>query len=435
MRLEFFFDFSCPFAYLAATQIESLSHRNRADLTWKPMLLGGVFRAVETPQNLAAALPPSKARRNGRDMFRWADHLGVELRMPAGHPMRTVRALRTLLALPDHHWPPLIHEIYRLYWREGRNIADPATIEAALDVLDLNDATRRRALGANDDPAIKDELRRRTDEAIERGVFGAPATFVSGGDLEAPEMLYGVDRLEMVEAVLQGWRPSQESAPASAPPPDYPVGQERTIDFWYDFSSPFAYLGSTQVRAIAERSGATLRYRPLLLGALFKEIGTPNVPLMAMSESKRAWMGRDLGLWSKYWQVPFVFSSHFPLRTVAPLRAALAAGPEIATATHAIFEAAWVRDRNIADPAVLQAVLGEAGLDGAALVERTQAPPVKAQLFANTTEAKELGVFGVPSLVVRAGAGPRLLFWGQDRLALAEKALAGWIPPQELKGL
>ena len=96
--LEFWFDFSCPYAYLASEVVEALAERVGAELQLRPFLLGGVFRAVKTPQVLFQTLSPTKARHNGRDMMRWAQHLGVELKMPPGHPFRTVTALRTLLA-------------------------------------------------------------------------------------------------------------------------------------------------------------------------------------------------------------------------------------------------------------------------------------------------------------------------------------------------
>ncbi|RMH40147.1 MAG: 2-hydroxychromene-2-carboxylate isomerase [Deltaproteobacteria bacterium] len=204
VRLEYWFDFSCPYAYLGSTQIESIAARAGAELVWQPMLLGGVFRALSAPQVPAAHMPAAKARYNALDMLRWADHFGVDLRVPAGHPMRTVRALRALLALPQPAWPAAIHALYRAYWVDGRAFDDPATIAAALRDAGAADADIDRALAANDDPAIKTELRRRTDEAVRRGVFGAPTMFV--GDDE-PIMFWGQDRLPFVERALAGWRP------------------------------------------------------------------------------------------------------------------------------------------------------------------------------------------------------------------------------------
>src|SRR5687767_7400842 len=97
MTLDFWFDYSCPYAYLGSTQVEALAARTGASLSWRPMLLGGVFRAAGTPQNLSETLSPSKAHHNGLDMLRWAALFGVKLVMPAGHPFRTVEALRATI--------------------------------------------------------------------------------------------------------------------------------------------------------------------------------------------------------------------------------------------------------------------------------------------------------------------------------------------------
>src|SRR5688572_18165380 len=96
---DFVFDFSCPFAYLASTQVEDLAKRTGASLRAKPVLLGGIFKAVGQPPNLAATIGPQKARHNLLDQQRFAKLFGVPLHMPSGHPLRTVDALRALLAV------------------------------------------------------------------------------------------------------------------------------------------------------------------------------------------------------------------------------------------------------------------------------------------------------------------------------------------------
>ena len=206
MRVEYYFDFSCPYAYLGATQIERVAADAHAELVWKPFLLGGVFRAVNTPDNLAATLSPPKARHNGMDMMRWAEWFDVPLTMPPGHPQRTVRALRALLSLPEESWPPVIHALYRAYWIDSEPFVERDTLERALTTAGIDANTRKRAHDANDDPAIKAELRTRTDEAIARGIFGAPTMFVDAGDGDTPMMFWGQDRLDMVGRALEGWR-------------------------------------------------------------------------------------------------------------------------------------------------------------------------------------------------------------------------------------
>lgn len=192
------------------------------------------------------------------------------------------------------------------------------------------------------------------------------------------------------------------------------------LTFYYDFSSPFAYLGATQVERVAQQAGASVVWKPILLGALFKQIGTADVPLAEFPAAKRDYYRRDLLHWAAHWGVPFRWPSRFPMRTVAPLRLALAAD-DIAATSRALFSAYWVDDRDISDAQVL----GEFGD-----VARTEDPAIKAALRANTDEAIAAGVCGVPSFVV-PGAVRGHLFWGQDRLDLVSRALAGWDPPTD----
>lgn len=424
MRLEFWFDFSCPYAYIAATQIQEVARRTGADLHWRPMLLGGVFRGIGLASSPMDSLSPAKARYNALDMQRWAQVYEVPLTIPAGHPIRTVRALRALLSLPEERWPPVIAAFYRAYWVRGQDISRAEVVAQVLGEAGIDGDDRSRALAANDDPAIKDELRRRTDEAVARGVFGAPSMFIGEG--ESAPMFWGQDRLEMVEAALRGWRPGtppDRSEPAARMPE-----QPLTVQFWYDFSSPFAYLGSTQIEAIARRTGARLTWRPMLLGAVFKEIGQHNVPLASFSDNKRRYMGRELTeYWPSWWQVPLQFASRFPQRTITALRLALQAGDRIAELSHALFRVMWVDDGNLEDEATLRAVLDEHRFDADAMLAGTADPAVKQALIANTTEAVTRGAFGAPSCIIERPDGD-LLFWGQDRLDLVERVLGGWHP-------
>src|SRR5208282_4043454 len=94
-----------------------------------------------------------------------------------------------------------------------------------------------------------------------------------------------------------------------------------TLELYWDFSSPFAYLGSTQAEALAARTGTTLVWRPMLLGAVFKAIGAPDAPILTWSEAKRSYFFKDLARWAEHWDVPFRFPSRFPMMTVKALRA------------------------------------------------------------------------------------------------------------------
>jgi 2-hydroxychromene-2-carboxylate isomerase len=208
-KVEFFYDFSCPYAYLAHTQIEALCTAEGAELVWKPFLLGGVFKAVGFT---GASMGPAKAKNNLRDMHRWADHFGVPLRMPPTHPNRTVLALRAALAAGDA-LAAASKAIYRAYWVDARDVSDGGVLRAALDGAGLDGAA---LIAGADTDAIKADLRARTDEAIAADVFGAPTFLVSGTDGGPAQLFWGQDRLEFVRKALQGWRPLLPDAPRAA---------------------------------------------------------------------------------------------------------------------------------------------------------------------------------------------------------------------------
>jgi 2-hydroxychromene-2-carboxylate isomerase len=415
-HVDFYYDFSCPYAYLASTQIEAVAARAGAELRWRPMLLGGVFRAIGAP--LGPLLVPSKAKLNFLDMHRWADHFGAPFAMPPTHPNRTVLALRATLAAGEARFAQASHALFRAYWQRGEDVSRPDVVASALDEAGLDGAALVK--GA-EDQAIKDELRARTDEAVSKGVFGAPAFVIGEGADRA--LFWGQDRLHFVEEALGGH--------ASHLLPDEPKGPPAVseVSFFFDVSSPFAYLASTQIEAVAKRNGASVRFRPFLLGGLFRDIGTPDVPLFAMPEAKRDHASKDIFRWAERYGVPLRFPSRFPMNTVKALRMILALPeddrPKL---VHALFRAFWVDDRDLKDDAVLAAIADDVGAGGAALVARTNDESVKQALKDATKEAERLGLCGAPSFLVGD-----LLFWGQDRLMFVEKALRGWHPRGEAR--
>ncbi|MDP2310460.1 MAG: 2-hydroxychromene-2-carboxylate isomerase [Pseudomonadota bacterium] len=190
--MSLWFDYSCPYAYLASTQVEALCARAGANLVWKPMLLGGVFAAHATPQNLAGTLSPAKARHMHADLARWADLFGIPLVMPFEHPRRTVSALRATLAHACD--PAIIHAFYRAYWVDGRAIEDDAVVREIAGKVDLS--------------AHREDLRARTDAAIALGIFGAP-TFQVGDNL-----WWGQDRMALVEHHLVATNPVERALPS-----------------------------------------------------------------------------------------------------------------------------------------------------------------------------------------------------------------------------
>ncbi len=194
----------------------------------------------------------------------------------------------------------------------------------------------------------------------------------------------------------------------------------KTVEFFYDFGSPTVYLAATQLPAIAAAVGATIDWRPMLLGGVFKSTGNQSPVVVP---AKAAYMNNDLERFAKRYGVPFSFNPHFPINTLALMRGAAAYQDDVvvsSTYRDAIFRAIWVEARNLNEPDVIGQVLSDAGLDPAELMNRIGQQNVKDQLIANTAEAVNRGVFGAPTFFVG-----EQMFFGQDRLDFVAEALSG----------
>ena len=195
----------------------------------------------------------------------------------------------------------------------------------------------------------------------------------------------------------------------------------REIEFFFDIGSSYSYLAATQMAAVARRTGVPVRFRPFLLGAVFKATGND---LPARLPAKARWMMHDMTLWSHHYGIPLRMPSRFPLNTLRAQRALTAAerlaGPDaVAALALALFHAYWVDDQDVGTDPVIAASATAAGLDPAAIVTAIDLPETKDQLRATTDEAVRRGAFGAPAMFVGDA-----LFWGNDRLPLLEQYLA-----------
>lgn len=191
------------------------------------------------------------------------------------------------------------------------------------------------------------------------------------------------------------------------------------IEFFWDVASPYTYLASTQLDALAAQIGAELRYRPFLLGGVFKATGNA---MPALVPARASYMIEDLRRWAKHYDVPMkspVAEVTFPLTGALQMRAAYAAtragdGKKVC---HALMKAYWGEGQDVSQAEVLEAALSAAGLDGAALVAAASDAGVKAALREASDEAVERGAFGAPTIFVG-----EQMFFGNDRLEFVKQA-------------
>ena len=192
----------------------------------------------------------------------------------------------------------------------------------------------------------------------------------------------------------------------------------KTVEFWYDFLSPTAYLGYWRLKDIAARTGATIEYHPMLLGGLFKATGN-QTPVNVKPKGK--WMFFDMSNYARKYGVPLKSNPYFVFSSLPLMRGAILAQErgELETYNDTIFYGVWRDARNLADPGIIVETLKEAGLNADAYVEGIQQQDVKDKLIADTNEAVEKGAFGAPTFFV----GDKM-WWGQDRLDWVEEELA-----------
>jgi len=201
---------------------------------------------------------------------------------------------------------------------------------------------------------------------------------------------------------------------------DYSRRMAADIELFFDIGSSYSYLAATQVEGLERRTGKTVRWRPFLLGGVFKATGND---MPARLPAKAKWMFADMTLWAREYGIAFRMPSRFPLMTLRTQRA-LAAAERTAPAqlpafALALFHAYWVDDRDITKDDVIGDAARAAGLDSAAIVTAIDAPETKDLLRATTDEAVRRGAFGAPAFFVGD-----VLFWGNDRIWLLERYLA-----------
>ena len=193
-KVEFFFDVGSPASYLAWTQLESIAQRTNAKIIWRPMLLGAVFQATG---NASPAAVPAKGAYMLKDLQHFSNIYGVPFNFNPFFPLNTMHLMRGATAyLEEPEFQTYLAAIFNALWSEQLNMESPEVVaevltKAGIDVTDF--------MARISETEVKERLKDTTEEAVARGVFGAPSFFVNG------EMFFGQDRLSFVEVALKEW--------------------------------------------------------------------------------------------------------------------------------------------------------------------------------------------------------------------------------------
>jgi 2-hydroxychromene-2-carboxylate isomerase len=197
-KLEFYWDVTSPYTYLASTQLDAITSRTNAELALIPFSLKRVLAMTGNALPVACI---AKSRHIPDDLQRWSEAYGVEMKMPfidVRFPIDSDLAMCAAIAGARRSLErPLFLGLFRAYWVKGERLDKRNVLERAIDALDLS-VSGRELLEAASAPEVLAELERNTKQAVDRGAFGAPTMFV--GD----EMFFGNDRLLFVEQALRG---------------------------------------------------------------------------------------------------------------------------------------------------------------------------------------------------------------------------------------
>jgi 2-hydroxychromene-2-carboxylate isomerase len=187
---DFFYDLGSPYSYLASTQLAGIEQRTGARARLVPITLGGLRKA--TGHQLP---PPQQLKYMSEDTARWARQYGVPMRIPKAFPISTILGLRTCVAADiAGKGAAAMHALFRAYWVQGDDISDRAVVETALTRAGLDG---KALIAATEKQDTKEALRKNTDLALARGVFGVPTIFVG------ERSFWGNDRLHFAEAELR----------------------------------------------------------------------------------------------------------------------------------------------------------------------------------------------------------------------------------------
>jgi 2-hydroxychromene-2-carboxylate isomerase len=199
--IEFFFDCSSPWTYLAFHNIQPLANEFSVEISWRPILVGGIFNTVNPSVYASRETPvPLKARYMKKDLADWARSAGLTIKMPPTvFPVNSVKAMRGCI------WSakdvvPFARAVFEAYWGEDKDISSDAVLAEICQRVGIDAAKFQAGIS---EQAIKDQLKANTDEVMARGGFGSPSIF-----LDKTDMYFGNDRLPLIREALQRRRAS-----------------------------------------------------------------------------------------------------------------------------------------------------------------------------------------------------------------------------------
>lgn len=195
-RVEFFFDCSSPWTYLAFESFQDIAARDDVEVVWRPILVGGIFNSANPSVYENRANPvPAKARYYQKDLQDWADYVGVKIGQPPVFPVNSVKVMRgALVAIEEGCLVAYAQRAFERYWGE---LADISQDDEVLGIARAAGLPEESFFARINDQGYKDRLKANTQECMERGGFGSPTLFLDGED-----MYFGNDRLVLLEAKL-----------------------------------------------------------------------------------------------------------------------------------------------------------------------------------------------------------------------------------------
>ena len=184
---DFFFDFISPYSYLAHKQIRNIELQNKVEINYMPILLGELLNLAEIK---APALIPSKAKFIIKDCKLFAEKLNIKFKFNTYFPIKSLSLMRgVLIAMRENQKNLYIDKFFDACWKDGLNLNDQKIVDKILEDLNLDHKTFKLKIS---EQKIKDELKKRTNDAFLKGVFGAPSFVIND------KMFWGQDRLEFV---------------------------------------------------------------------------------------------------------------------------------------------------------------------------------------------------------------------------------------------